>query len=573
MIDINENRFIAHDAITVIDQDFKITIFNEEAQRVTGFSNEEMVTKHCRFLFKNWDREVPYLKNVLFNNKAYQRMSFVIISADEKTINVLGSLTPMCHPDGQKSCAIFVFHNPDKIISLRDSIEEQSRELLDERNKLNAIFNSRMEGTFTVDKECIITTFNRSAERITGYRPEEAIGSKCWEIFNSDYCDNECPYRKGEIPASYKTLTSMKELYITRKDGHKAPVRVSSAPLFNSDDERIGMVETFIDISELINLSSHLDNRFKFPHIIGRSKSMDKVYRLMDNVSRSNSNVLVTGESGTGKELVARAIHLNSNRRKGPFIALNCSAFVETLLESELFGHERGAFTGAVQTKHGRFELAQGGTLFLDEIGDISLPIQVKLLRVLETRKFERVGGIKTFEMDVRLIAATNKNMVAEMHTGRFREDFYYRINVINIHLPPLRERMDDLPLLLQNIIERNSTRFSKHIKGLSPQALTTLMSYNWPGNIRELENIVEYAFVMCQGEIIETEHLPENLWNTSLQTDTNGFQRILTFKQTEESLITSALDKYQGHRGKTAEALGIDRATLWRKMKKYDLL
>jgi len=352
-------------------------------------------------------------------------------------------------------------------------------------------------------------------------------------------------------------------------------VRVTTAPLYNADGEHIGAVETFQDITELRNLRNHLANRFRLSNIIGRSEGMEKVYRLIEDVSKSNSTVLITGESGTGKELVARAIHLNSYRRSDPFVAVNCSAFAETLLESELFGHERGAFTGAFQTRLGRFEIAQGGTLFLDEIGDISPAIQMKLLRVLETRQFERVGGTKSIKIDVRLIAATNKNLTEEVEAGRMREDFYYRINVINIHLPALRDRIDDLPLLIQNLIDKNSQRFNKSIMGITSSALKLLKAYNWPGNVRELENVMEHAFVMCHDEMIDVTHLPEK-FHTTHHGEEKEDETLTTeapLKLAEKVLIRSTLKKFDGHRGKTAQALGIDKSTLWRKMKKYELI
>ncbi|MCK5034099.1 MAG: sigma-54-dependent Fis family transcriptional regulator, partial [Calditrichia bacterium] len=301
-------------------------------------------------------------------------------------------------------------------------------------------------------------------------------------------------------------------------------------------------------------------------------KVMQKLYVMLENVSQTDSTVLITGDSGTGKELVARAIHLNSHRNTDPFVVVNCSAFVETLLESELFGHERGAFTGAIRTKLGHFELAQGGTLFLDEIGDISLAVQVKLLRVLETRKFQRVGGTKNINLDIRLIAATNKDLKEEVRSGAFREDLYYRINVFNIHLPPLKERLDDLPLLLKHFLEKLNYKFNKNIECICPEVSNILQNHTWPGNIRELENVLEHTFVLCHTNSIKPEHLPIWLSNQAKAQSENDSNNT-SIQSAEIQVIKDTLIKFDGNRKKTAECLSIDVSTLWRKMKKYNLI
>ncbi|MGQ9644800.1 MAG: sigma-54 interaction domain-containing protein, partial [Ignavibacterium sp.] len=324
-----------------------------------------------------------------------------------------------------------------------------------------------------------------------------------------------------------------------------------------------------LDISELKNLSAHLNDFFKYENIVGRNKEIKQIISVLESVSQTDTTVLITGESGTGKELAARAIHLNSSRKTGPFIAVNCSAFVESLIESELFGHEKGAFTGAIKTKIGKFELAQGGTLFLDEIGDLSIAVQSKLLRVFETREFERVGGNKTIKMDARIIAATNKNLIDEIASGRFREDLFYRINVINVHLLPLRERIDDLPLIINHFIESFNKKFKKNIKQFSSSAFDILMEYNWPGNIRELENVIEHCFVICTGDIIQVECLPKRLreqkFKGAVPSDSNSKKG---FKDAERELILSILEKNNHNRTKTAKELNINPSTLWRKMK-----
>ena len=295
----------------------------------------------------------------------------------------------------------------DKKNRKRTSAAESN--LVAELNRYRSIYNSRTEGGLTIDKDCTITTFNRAAEQITGYKAKEAIGQKCWEIINSTFCRTNCAIGTNKSVTLDRECAQNVDVFVTTEDDRKVAIRLNHALLFDSEENLIGLIENFQDITEISYLRNHLRERFELKQIIGKSPQMENIFTRIDNVSRSDSTVLITGESGTGKELIARSIHLNSHRKNGPFIALNCSAFAETLLESELFGHEKGSFTGAVRTKQGRFELAQGGTLFLDEIGDISLPLQIKLLRILESKQFERVGGVKPIQMDVRLVTATNK--------------------------------------------------------------------------------------------------------------------------------------------------------------------
>ncbi|MBK9097464.1 MAG: sigma 54-interacting transcriptional regulator [bacterium] len=363
-----------------------------------------------------------------------------------------------------------------------------------------------LEGTFTVDSEWKITSFNKAAEGITGFSASEALGKDYWEVFPSE-AGKEDLLLKSFIEDHHQNL--LRETTIIRKDGSRVLVRINSAQLLDTRSNKIGRVVTFEDISIMKNLSDHIEERFHFKNVIGRSKPMLQVFSMMENVLDTDSTVLITGDSGTGKEVIARAIHLNSARKSEPFIAVNCTAFAETLLESELFGHEKGAFTGAIRTKPGRFELAANGTLFLDEIGDIPLSTQVKLLRVLENRQFERVGGTKTIQLNARIISATHRDLEKEIINGKFREDLFYRINVINIHLPSLHEREDDIPSLVNHFMSKFNNKFKKNIHYISPNALKVITNYDWPGNIRELENVIEHSFVVCNSDAIKTEHLP----------------------------------------------------------------
>ena len=569
-IDKNKDAVITPDGITVIGKDFKVIVFNEAASRICGYEEDDIIGADCALLFNSYKDDMKYISESLSNNRVYTNIAINITDKKGNIKNVLASITPITTENSVLS-VVLVFRDTREMLSLSDDLAEKTLELIDQKNRLDAIFNSNIEGTFTIDNDWNITSFNTSAEKITGYKKIDAIGRKCWSIFNSSLCRNGC-----HMEQTLKNGKPMigNELEILHKDGRKIPIRVNSGILFNNKNQSVGAVETFIDISEVKNLSSHLSEFYKYENIVGRNKEMKQVISLLESVSQTDSSVLITGESGTGKELAARAIHLNSSRKMGPFIAVNCSAFVESLIESELFGHEKGAFTGAIKTKIGRFELAQSGTLFLDEIGDLSTTLQTKLLRVLELREFERVGGNKSIKMDTRIIAATNKILMEEISAGRFREDLYYRINVINIHLPPFRERLDDLPLLVNHFIEGFNKKFNKNIRQFSSAAYDRLVDYNWPGNIRELENVIEHCFVLCNGDIIQIECLPKRLReNRDRNISTNNTVKNIDLNEVEKDLIISVLNSNGWSRIKSAKELEIDTSTLWRKMKKLRIV
>lgn len=569
ILEINKEAVIIPDGIAVIGKDLRFIVFNEAASRISGYEEEDIIGFDCGLLFRSCIHDMKYVNEALNNNHVYTNLTIGITDKKGDVKNVLASITPITSADSVLS-VVFVFRDTNEMLSLSEELKTRTMELIDQKNRLNAIFNSNIEGTFTIDNDWNVTSFNTSAEKITGYKITEAIGEKCWNIFNSTLCRNGChmeqTIRKGKPMIG-------NELEIMHKNGKRIPIRVNSGILLNNKNENIGAVETFIDISEIRNLSAHLSEVFKYENIVGRNKEIKQIISVLESVSQTDSSVLITGESGTGKELAARAIHLNSSRKTGPFIAVNCSAFVESLIESELFGHEKGAFTGAIKTKIGRFEMAQGGTLFMDEIGDLSTAVQTKLLRVLETREFERVGGNKSIKMETRIIAATNKNLDDEILAARFREDLFYRINVINIHLPPLRERMDDLPLLVNHFLESFNKKFNKCIKRFSSQAYDLLLDYPWAGNIRELENVIEHCFVLCTSDIITVECLPKRLREPGRQNTISKVTDIpKDFKEAEKEFILTALKNNGGNRAKTAKELGIDASTLWRKMKKFSI-
>ena len=434
--------------------------------------------------------------------------------------------------------------------------------------QLETILDSIADGVFTINLDREITSFNRAAERITGVARDQAIGQKCFDVFHANICQGRCPMEKTlESGASMIDLP----VSILNVKGATVPISVSTAVLKDNKGKIVGGVETFRDLSDIEELRRELSRQYSFGDIISKNHEIVKLFGVLPDIARSSSTVLIEGPSGTGKELFARAIHSCSDRAEGPYVAVNCGALPQALLESELFGYCRGAFTDAKTDKPGRFARAEGGTLFLDEIGDLPLPLQVKLLRVLQEGEFEPLGSSKTQKTDARIIAATNQDLATLMAAGKFREDLYYRINVIKLSLPCLADRRDDIPLLIDHFINHFNARTGKRITGLSPEAMRLLMNYDFPGNIRELENIIEHGFVLCRGRFINPEHLPRDIQVLQVSAGPSGSSHA-SLKDAEAGVIRSLLVEHGGSRAETARALGINPSTLWRKMKRLGI-
>ncbi len=427
------------------------------------------------------------------------------------------------------------------------------------------ILDSIADGVFTVDHQWCITSFNRAAEQITGVTREEAIGQPCRDDLKAEICEKSCCLQKtmttGE-PIANKTV------HIVNAQGQRLSINISTALLKDETGATIGAVETFRDMSIEEKLRKTIEETYSFEDILSKNHRMQKLFGILPDVANSTSTVLIEGESGTGKEIFARAIHNLSPRKDKPFIAVNCGALPDTLLESELFGYKAGAFTDAKKDKPGRFKQADKGTLFLDEIGDISAAMQVRLLRVLQEKTYEPLGSVESTKADVRVIAATNKKLADLVKEGKFREDLYYRINVVRIMLPPLRERMGDIPLLVTHFIKHLNAMQQKNIAGVTDEALGCLMSHGYPGNIRELENILERAFILCKGGMIEPRHLPEPLYVQDLVDDSRQPLEALSMRDVEAVFLTSALRRNGWNRLKTARQLGMHKSTLFRKIK-----
>ncbi|MFO7718364.1 MAG: sigma-54 interaction domain-containing protein [Thermodesulfobacteriota bacterium] len=423
-----------------------------------------------------------------------------------------------------------------------------------------AILDSIADGVFTVDLEWTITSFNRAATQITGIPRRDAVGQKCWEVLRSSLCDGSCAL---ETCLRDTTSISNKSIFIIRPDGDKIPISISAAPLHNHHGECIGGVETFRDLSAIQLMRQEMEQRYTFEDIVGKSEALSKIFRILPQIAQSPSSVLLTGESGTGKELFAQALHNLSPRRDNPLVVVNCGALPEHLLESELFGYKAGAFTDAKKDKPGRFQLADTGTLFLDEIGDLPLALQVKLLRVLQEKRVEPLGAVSPVATDVRIIAATNRDLEQRVQDGLFREDLYYRLNVAQLRLPPLRERQEDIPLLANHFIRRFNLLQGKEVQGISEDALAVLMRYDFPGNIRELENIIEYSFILCSSGFIQLEHLPEKFHpHTAASPNTTA---PMTMEEVKVHAAHEALARNQGKKMAACRELDISKDTLRR--------
>ena len=436
-------------------------------------------------------------------------------------------------------------------------------------NQLEVILNSIADGVFTIDLQKNVTSFNKAAEKITGIPRQQAIGQKCFDVFHSNICQTSC--------ALEKTIRTGKEIIDSKVNilnikGEQVPVSISTAVIKDNRGTVIGGVETFRDLSALEELRKEITKHYTFEDIISKNHKIQEIFDVLPDISESESTVLIQGPSGSGKELFARAIHNLSPRKKGPYIIINCGALPNTLLESELFGYVKGAFTDATRDKPGRFALAEGGSIFLDEIGDLSLPLQVKLLRVIQEREYEPLGGTKPIKANVRIIAATNKDLEGLVSQGNFREDLYYRINVIKIDLPPLSQRREDIPYLVEHFVRQFNLKMGKRISSVSPEALNFFMEYDFPGNVRELENIIEHAFVLCRGNQININHLPPDFLNKIVHPKETKPVKLNELTYAEAQVITNVLKKHNGHRGKAAQELGIHKTTLWRKMKKLGI-
>lgn len=545
------------DAIFTVNSAWELTSFNKAAEDIFGLQAKDILGKSCHDIFGNDKRFAELFSSLCPSISAGKIVTDFNLVIENTTTGhltaVLATAVPIPDKEGNPSGAIVTFQDAS-------SSSMCTRLVID----------SIGDGVFTVDRNWKITSFNAAAESITGWKKAEAIGQFCGDVFHSSICGKSCAIAQSLY--SGKPVTN-RSITIANIDGTRIPISITASPLTDHEGNIIGGVETFRDLSAITLLQKQLSKSYTFDEIISKSPAMQRIFKILTEIARSPSTVLILGESGTGKELVARAIYHASSRSDKPFVAVNCGALPDTLLESELFGYKAGAFTDAKHDKAGRFAAAEQGTLFLDEIGDIPQSLQVKLLRVLQNRVYEPLGSNVPVKADVRIITATNRDLQESVAKGIFREDLFYRLNVVKIQLPPLRERMEDIPLLIDHFIKRYSAQQGKDIVGISSAALNVLMRHDYPGNIRELENIIEYAFILCPGGFILPEHLPEPFNIPVIKTgEENDSSQLQTLSDIEKQAIYMALERNQWKRMATCRELGISKDTLRRKITRYNL-
>jgi PAS domain S-box-containing protein len=536
------------------------TYCNDSFCRIIGYTKEELIGLNYREYTDEAMAKVVFAAY----NKAYRTgvpnkgFNYEIINKTGDRRIIENSISLIEDSRGHR----IGFRSVVRDITDRKRTEE---ELERHRGRLQAIFRSVKDAIITFDSEMVVNEANKPTENICGLAPEKITG----RVFTD--CSTQCNRNCSEvIKETLRNKTTIREYQIECSHGHRPQQRVmvTSSPLLNRDDKFMGAVVVIRDITRLSTLEREIKEKHQFEKLIGKSRKMQDIYELLNYLCDLESTVLIIGESGTGKSLAAKALHYSGSRALNPLVTVNCAALPENLLESELFGHVKGAFTGAIKNSQGRFQAAQGGTILLDEIGDISPRIQLKLLRVLEEKEFERVGESIPIKVDARIIACTNRDLKEKVRLGEFREDLYYRLKVVEVTLPPLHKRFEDIPLLVAHFCNAFNRSFQKNIQGLSDEVLNVFMNYRWPGNVRELEHTIEHAFVICRDPIISLDHIPEEIREHS------GIERSIRENRSVKGPenIREVLDRTDWNKAKAARLLGIDRSTLYRKIHKYGL-
>jgi PAS domain S-box-containing protein len=552
--------------VFTVDADRKITSFNHAAELLTGYNEEDVIGKYCYEVFKNdlCYGECKFHEAVEAEQKS---LSFDVEITDrqneKRTITKI--VTPLYDINRKSLGCIEIFQD-------HSAFEELINRIRYDERKLKIILDNLDVGVFTVTRGGHISFFNTQAEYITGFDRKEVLGKPC-SIILGEETDNGFSLLKKSIEDE-KPRSNEKGLMIT-KDRQSIPIRAHYMALRNEQGRVVGGLATFQDLSLIYQLNREITNRYTFGDLIGKDPSMQKIFEIVPVVAASDATVLIEGSTGTGKDLLAKVIHNESKRSKHAMVKVNCAALPDNLLESEMFGYVKGAFTGADRDKPGRFQEADKGTIFLDEIGDLPLSLQAKLLRVLEDKEFYPLGSRKTTKVDVRIIAATNQDLENLVLEKKFRQDLFYRLNVMRLELPPLKERKGDIPLLIDHILKRLIVVKETRVEKISEDAMEALLNYEYPGNVRELENILEHALIICQDKIIERRHLPISIQKTMAPGGTAKepvWDLTKTRENGEKHQILEMLERHNWHRGRTAHALKMGRNTLWRKMKKYNL-
>lgn len=551
--------------VIILSPDRKILEFNRSAELLTGFSEADVLNRHCYHLFKEYlcGGRCKYLETPdSERDDVVTDVRIIEETSDHYCITKIES--PVYDFKNRPIGCMEIFQD-------HSAFKELIKRIRFDDLRMKLILDNLDIGVLTTDRGNHITFFNKKAETISNYSRSEMLGRPLKNLFGNAFCDALVQKQK-EIADQDFGFTMESE--ITTQKESRIPIRIKYMGLKNENGKIVGGLSTFTDLSLKYHYRSVIKNQYTFYDMVGKDPSIQKIFEIVPVVASSNATVLIEGQTGTGKDLLSKIIHNHSPRSHKPFVKINCASLPDNLLESELFGYVKGAFTGADRDKPGRFDEADGGTIFLDEIGDLPFSLQAKLLRVLEDREFYPLGSRKTTKVDVRIISATNQRLEQQVGEKRFREDLFYRLNVMRLELPSIKERKGDLPLLIAHIIKRLNSTSETDVERVSEDAMAVLLNYDYPGNVRELENILEHAMIICQGPVIERKHFPVSLLKQVENRNRRDSESPLegNMNSAEKQIIMAMLKKHEGRRDKTAKALNMDRTTLWRKMKKYDI-
>jgi two-component system response regulator HydG len=552
-----------HIGVFTVNSQRRITSFNRAAEALTGYSEKEVIGKYCHQVFKNdlCQGECKFHEAVEAEQTSLSfDVNFIDRRLEKHTITKV--VTPLYNLKRELIGCMEIFQDRSAFLELINRIRYGERQL-------KIVLDNLDIGVFTVTRSGLITFFNTIAENISGFRREEVLGKPCSMLLGEGPADGASLLKQAVEDGKAR---SNKKGILRTKDHKTLPIRANYMALRNEQGRVIGGLATLQDLSLIDQLHRAIASRYTFADMIGKDPSIQKIFDIVPVIAESDATILIEGPTGTGKDLLAKVIHNASRRTKKPLVKVNCAALPDNLLESEMFGYVKGAFTGAEKDKPGRFQEADGGTIFLDEIGDLPLSLQAKLLRVLEDKEFYSLGSRKTTKVDVRIIAATNQGLEEMVEAKRFREDLFYRLNVIRLELPSLKQRRADIPLLIAHILRRLSSAKETKASKISEEAMEILLNYDYPGNVRELENILEHALIICQDDTIEPKHLPIFVRKGICVTGPDG--EILTGEAppSERERILEALKRHHWRRGEAALELGMDRTTLWRKIRRYHL-
>jgi PAS domain S-box-containing protein len=551
--------------VLVVGADRKIISLNHSAELITGYNESDLRGKYCDQILLDplCGGKCQYLTAVE-SGRQTGSVDFEISDQSNDKHSITRIVSPIYGPDQAPLGCIEVFQDHTVFKDLLERVRHDDR-------RLKIILDNLDIGVLTIDRGGHITFFNNRAETITGFNRGDVLGKSCSMIFGKPTSHDLLLLNETIADGRARSTT---EGEIKTREGQAIPMRANYMALKNEDGRIVGGLSTIADLSLKYQFNSEIKGRYTFYDMVGKDPAIQKIFEIVPVVASSDATILIEGPTGTGKDVLAKVIHNASQRSKKALVKVNCAALPDNLLESEMFGYVKGAFTGAEKDKPGRFQEADGGTIFLDEIGDLPLSLQAKLLRVLEDKEFYPLGSRKTTKVDVRIISATNQNLEQLVAEKRFREDLFYRLNVMRLDLPPLKERRGDIPLLISHILKRLCATRDTMVEKFSNDAMEVLLNYDYPGNVRELENIIEHALIVCQDKIIERNHLPLSLQGRiatpSSEEEERPFGREIEFS--EKTLILDTLRKYNWNKGKTASALDINRTTLWRKLKKYNI-